>query len=78
MKNNLEIDFVAEKSGKKIYLQVTYLMQSEQTRKREFESLLLIKDNFRKILISMDELSGGSYEGIEHIHITDFLLDDSF
>ena len=78
LKNNLEIDFVAEKSGKKIYLQVTYLMQSEQTRKREFESLLLINDNFRKILISMDELSGGSYEGIEHIHITDFLLDDSF
>lgn len=77
LKNLIEIDFVAEKKGIKIYIQTTYLMKSEKTRKREFNSLLSIKDNFKKILISMDEMAGGSYEGIEHMYITDFLLKES-
>lgn len=79
LKNDLEIDFVAEKNEQRTYLQVAYIMESEKTRKREFDSLLSIKDNFRKVLISMDELTGGSsYEGIEQIHVTNFLLNDDF
>ncbi|MCL2282327.1 MAG: ATP-binding protein [Fibromonadales bacterium] len=71
--NSHEIDFIAEKSGKKIYVQVAYKLSSQETIEREFGNLLLIKDNFPKILVSMDELAGNDYQGIKHIHILDFL-----
>lgn len=71
--NNNEIDFIAEKNGNLIYIQVAYLIIDEKTKKREFENLLAIKDNFRKIVVSMDEFAGGNYMGIEHMHILDFL-----
>ena len=73
---NKEIDFVCEKQGKKIYVQVAYHI-TEQNREREFGNLLEIKDNHPKFVVSMDELIGSSdYEGIEHIHIRDFLSSD--
>lgn len=69
-----EIDFVCEKSGKKIYVQVTYLLQDEKTIEREFGNLLDIKDNYPKYVVSMDEaMSGSDFKGIEHIHISDFI-----
>ena len=69
-----EIDFVCEKSGKKIYVQVTYLLQDEKTINREFGNLLEIKDNYPKYVVSMDDaMSGSDYKGIEHIHIQDFI-----
>ncbi len=68
-----EVDFVAEKSGEKVYLQVAYLISNQSTKKRAFGNLLSIKDNYRKIVVSMDETIGGKYEGIEHLHILDFL-----
>jgi hypothetical protein len=68
-----EIDFVAQKNNDKIYLQVAYRIINEETHKREFGNLLKIKDNFRKIVVSMDEIIGGDYEGIEHKNILDFL-----
>lgn len=70
--NNLEIDFVAQKAGKTIYVQVAYLLPSQETQDREFGNLLKIKDNHRKIVVSMDEFAG-DIEGIEHLHILDFL-----
>jgi len=70
--NNLEIDFVAQKAGKTIYVQVAYLLPSQETKDREFGNLLKIKDNHRKIVVSMDEFAG-DIEGIEHLHILDFL-----
>jgi len=69
-----EIDFIAEKSGNKIYVQVTYKMESESTISREFEPLIAIKDHYPKYVVSMDELWKESIEGIKHLHITDFLL----
>lgn len=73
---NKEIDFVCEKQGKKIYVQAAYHI-TEQNKEREFGNLLEIKDNHPKFVVSMDELIGGSdYEGIEHIHIRDFLSSD--
>jgi hypothetical protein len=39
----------------------------------EFSNLLNIKDNFPKMVVSMDELAGTDYQGIRHIHILDFL-----
>jgi predicted AAA+ superfamily ATPase len=73
---NKEIDFVAEKEGKKIYIQVAYLINDKTTKDREFGNLLDITDNYQKIVVSMDKIIGGDYEGIKHYEIIDFLLDD--
>jgi predicted AAA+ superfamily ATPase len=68
-----EIDFVGEKHGNKAYFQVAYLIAEQKTHDREFGNLLAIKDNWPKYVISSDEMIGGRYEGIEHIHIRKFL-----
>jgi hypothetical protein len=68
-----EIDFVAQKQGSTIYVQVAYLLADEKTREREFGNLLKIQDNFPKFVISMDEVDM-SYKGIAHMNIRDFLL----
>lgn len=69
-----EIDFVAEKQGNKIYIQVTQELSSESTIHREYDRLLEIKDNYPKYVLSIDDYSGGSYKGIQTMHIADFLL----
>lgn len=69
-----EIDFVAEKTGSTIYVQVTYLLQSQETLDREFGNLKMIKDNHPKYVVSMDSMSGYANEdGIRHIHLRKFL-----
>ena len=70
-----EIDFVATKTYHQIYIQVTYLLASEETVKREFGNLAAIKDNYPKYVVSMDAVSGGfgEYPGIEHVNLRDFL-----
>ena len=69
-----EIDFVAEKNGSKIYIQVAYLITDEKTHAREFGNLLSIQDNCPKYVVSMDETAGGNFKGIEHVGIREFLL----
>lgn len=70
-----EIDFVAEKTGNTIYIQVTYLLQNQETIDREFGNLKLIKDSHPKYVVSMDSMSGYANEyGIRHIHLRKFLL----
>ncbi len=71
-----EIDFVAEKNGQRIYVQVAYLIKDAKTKEREFGNLLGIADNYQKIVISMDKGVGSDYKGIKHFSIVDFLLDD--
>jgi uncharacterized protein len=69
-----EIDFVGIKQGKKIYVQVTYLLSDEKTKDREFGNLIRIKDNYPKYVVSLDEFNKGSdVEGIKHLHLVDFL-----
>ena len=70
-----EIDFVATKADKRIYIQVTYLLASDDTIKREFGNLAAIKDNYPKLVVSLDPVSGGfsEYPGIEHVNLRDFL-----
>jgi len=68
-----EIDFVAEKEGRKYYIQVAYLVPDEKTHEREFGNLLKIEDNFPKMVVSMDEFASGDYKGIQHWHIRKFL-----
>ena len=70
-----EIDFVAEKDGKSIYVQVVYMLTDDNTINREFGNLLKIGDNYRKYVVTMDEFNAGrNYHGIEEIHLKDFLL----
>ncbi len=68
-----EIDFVAEKKNRKMYVQVSYLISDQATLEREFGNLLAIKDNYKKIVVSMDNISFDDYEGIEHYRLIDFL-----
>ncbi|MDE5809104.1 MAG: ATP-binding protein [Muribaculaceae bacterium] len=70
-----EIDFVATKGDQRIYIQVTYLLASEDTIKREFGNLAAIKDNFPKYVVSLDPVGGGldNYPGIEHVNLREFL-----
>ncbi|EKE28444.1 MAG: hypothetical protein ACD_3C00058G0010 [uncultured bacterium (gcode 4)] len=71
---DLEIDFVCEKDSKKMYIQVAYLLESEETIKREFNNLTKIDDNWPKYVISMDKYIWGGYDGIESKNIVDFLI----
>jgi len=72
--DNEEIDFIAERNGNKIYIQVAYVLNDELTKKREFSNLLKISNNYRKYVVTMDEYNTNSnYEGIEHVHLRHFL-----
>ena len=73
--NNLEIDFVAYKANELNYFQVSYLMPTEETRKREFGVYEKTADNFPKYVISMDQINF-SQNGIKHLNIIDFLLNE--
>lgn len=70
-----EVDFIATKADRRIYIQVTYLLASSETVQREFGNLAAIKDNYPKFVVSLDPVSGGfdEYPGIEHINLRDFL-----
>lgn len=68
-----EIDFIAEKDGSRTYIQAAYLIQDEATHQREFGNLLKIADNFRKLVVSMDEVAEGHHLGIEHWSLRKFL-----
>ena len=74
--NNQEIDFIAQKQNYKLYIQVAYKLESEQTIRREFSPLQAILDNYPKYVITMDEFWQGNLDGIFHWHIADFLLAD--
>ncbi len=67
-----EVDFIGEKKGGRLYIQVTYLLASEDTVQREFGVYDTIRDNFPKYVVSMDELDI-SRNGIKHRNIRDFL-----
>ena len=69
---NKEIDFVAIKNSKTIYLQVSYIMVEEETIKREYAALESIKDNFTKIVLSLDDVLFENKKGIKHIQVWNF------
>ena len=69
-----EVDFVAQRQGEKLYVQVTQEIRSEKTERREYDSQLEIKDNYPKYVLRTDEFAGGNYEGIKSMHVADFLL----
>jgi hypothetical protein len=71
---NQEIDFIAEKKNRKIYIQVAYLLATPETIEREFSVLLRIDDNYPKYVLSMDTVFGNDVKGIQRINLVDFLL----
>lgn len=73
--DNLEVDFVCKKQNRPTYIQVSYLLASEETIEREFRPLKNISDNYPKYVITMDDVDM-SHEGIEHLNLVDFLLGD--
>lgn len=71
-----EIDFVGIRRDEKIYVQVCVELPTESTR--ETDNLMDIKDHYHKYVVCMDDLGVGNENGIEIVHITDFLLRDSW
>lgn len=68
-----EVDFIATRANEKIYFQVVYLLASPTTIEREFGVLRDIADNYPKIVLSLDSVFGGDFEGIQRLNLIDFL-----
>ena len=72
---NLEVDFIAEKNGQKIYYQVAASILDPATYEREFAPLKAIRDSFPKYVLTLDEFPMGE-DGINQLNIIDFLLEE--
>jgi len=73
-----EVDFVAEKNGEKLYIQVCLEFTTEDTYKREVAPLKAIKDNYPKYVVSLDNFAGRNDDGIIGISLKDFLLKEAY
>ncbi len=72
-----EIDFVCQRQGEKLYVQVSYLLASPETVEREFGVYRNVPDNFPKYVVSLDDFDMGR-DGVKHCNIRDFLLMDQW
>lgn len=73
---DMEIDFIATRGEEKVYIQVSDEITDAKTRERELASLQAIRDNFEKIVLTMDYLHTGITEdGIKVVHLLDWLLE---
>ena len=75
---NMEVDFIATKTNKKVYYQVSASILDEKTKERELRSLMSIPDQYDKILLTMDKPYVEDFDGIKWINIINFLLTDTF
>ena len=67
---NLEVDFIVEKAGRKIYIQVAYVLWLQETTEREYASLRKVKDSFETYVISLDDLQLPTDDmGIKHLQL---------
>lgn len=73
--DNQEVDFIATTADDKLYIQVTESMQSEDVRNRELSPLQKIRDNYEKIVLSLEPGLDTSYDGIKSLNLVDWLLD---
>ena len=69
-----EVDFVATKDGRVLYVQVTDEMFAESTRNRELAPLRAIKDNYEKIIVVRQGSYGKDVDGIKIVRARDFFL----
>ena len=72
--DNAEVDFIATKADDKLYVQVTESMTSEDVRRRELAPLQKIKDNYEKIVLSLDPGMDASYDGIKSLNLIQWLI----
>ena len=72
---DIEIDFIAIKPNEKIYYQVSRSILDEKVEEREKKSLLAIHDNYKKVILTMDNVKNKELDGIEVINIIDFLTE---
>ena len=72
--NDIEIDFIAIKPDERVYYQVSRSILDEKVEEREKKSLLAIKDNYPKIILTMDKVKNKEIDGIRVINIIDFLM----
>ena len=71
-----EVDFIATKADRKLYVQVTESMRGEEVRARELRPLRAIRDNYEKIVLTLDTSLNGSHEGIKEHNVMEWLLAD--
>ena len=71
--NSEEIDFVCEKQGETLYIQVALVLEEQKTIEREFGNLLKVKDNYPKYVITRNGFEGNTYKGIPVLKLIDFL-----
>ena len=69
-----EVDFIATTADEKTYYQVTLNMQDESTRERELRPLKQIRDNYEKIVLTLDRNLITSYDGIKVVNLIDWLM----
>lgn len=69
-----EVDFVCESGNERLYVQVAYLMENEETREREFSALMAVPDQYPKMVLSLDRVDFSS-NGIKHMYLPDFLME---
>ena len=72
--DNQEVDFIATTADDKLYIQVTESMQSEEVRNRKLSPLQKIRDNYEKIVLSLEPGLDTSYDGIKSLNLVDWLL----
>ena len=72
----MEVDFIAASADDRKYIQVTEFMNSEEARKRELAPLQKIRDNYEKIVLSLELGLDRSYEGIKSENLIEWLLRD--
>lgn len=68
-----EIDFIAEKKGEKMYVQVAQSLNDESTRNREYGNLLQVSDTYEKMVVTLNESYPNSYEGVKTLSLREFL-----
>ncbi|HPE93843.1 MAG TPA: ATP-binding protein [Sphaerochaeta sp.] len=71
-----EVDFIAEQAPQKLYVQVAFKLESEETVQREFSPLLCIRDSYPKFVVTMDSHFQDTIEGVRHIGLYQFLTDE--
>ena len=71
-----EIDFVGERRGEKVYVQVC--VQLPQDSNREVGNLMDIPDHYPKYVVTTNALDVGNENGIRIVHLRDFLLSDNW
>ena len=68
-----EVDFVCQRGKERVYLQVAYLMPTEETRQREFSALESVPDQYEKVVLSLDRFDF-SRNGVRHAYLPEYLL----